>query len=536
MQSCKPRRPLQRAFQLASVLALVSVSAPASLRADNMNVNSIKKEMERYRDAKTPPPSDKKKREQEKRSFDAFDKKLKSMESELMEKVAKTDAKPAAPAAQADSRAQMARLSSKPSEGKPAAKATTPVRANSAPAAPAGKEAGSIDIMKLASAVDNVLTAPRIEEVKSRVGALEAQSANVANSLRDLQAANLALVKRIEESQAAQTELLESMRGAKPDEQSQVRLEKIEKDLARQAEISASLGRSIEELTRLQASSDQAQVSAVAAPNGEIEALKALTVKQAKVIGLLQRSTDGLRADLAATRATMERISKGLADPSGRDAPAQQPATGAPAPAAPPADPAAKKVDDPSGSAPLFDKPAPPAAVPAQSAQPDAMARAPQDLQNQEATARAMQGETTVSAGVRETTLGREPQAAPDARAAYARVNSLSDTKRVRDVEEFDDWEYHDFEPSDAADMRTAVVLVTKAKLITAPGEDDEVVSVVPKGSRLLVEQRRGSWYRVIAPNGRHAWIHGKMLGFVGEDPDSALVNKGAEEKLLEGS
>lgn len=74
-------------------------------------------------------------------------------------------------------------------------------------------------------------------------------------------------------------------------------------------------------------------------------------------------------------------------------------------------------------------------------------------------------------------------------------------------------------------DLPIATVIVDKANLRTGPGTDNSALMSVSKGTRLVVETRNGSWYRVFAPNGARAWITGDVLSFT--NPNSAPAGVG---------
>ncbi|RME59842.1 MAG: hypothetical protein D6780_04480, partial [Candidatus Dadabacteria bacterium] len=59
-----------------------------------------------------------------------------------------------------------------------------------------------------------------------------------------------------------------------------------------------------------------------------------------------------------------------------------------------------------------------------------------------------------------------------------------------------------------------ATVVVDKANLRSGPGTNNSPLMSVAKGTRLVVEGRRGEWYRVIAPSGERAWVSGKVVRF----------------------
>jgi len=71
------------------------------------------------------------------------------------------------------------------------------------------------------------------------------------------------------------------------------------------------------------------------------------------------------------------------------------------------------------------------------------------------------------------------------------------------------------------SDMLIATVTARKANLRTGPGPNHSPLMTVAKGTRLAVETRRGSWYRIIAPTGVRAWISSDIVAF-GKKADSS--------------
>lgn len=63
-------------------------------------------------------------------------------------------------------------------------------------------------------------------------------------------------------------------------------------------------------------------------------------------------------------------------------------------------------------------------------------------------------------------------------------------------------------------EMPVATVVVEKANLRTGPGNEHSPLMSVTRGTRLLVEIRRGGWYRVISPNGTRAWVSADVVAF----------------------
>ena len=63
-------------------------------------------------------------------------------------------------------------------------------------------------------------------------------------------------------------------------------------------------------------------------------------------------------------------------------------------------------------------------------------------------------------------------------------------------------------------DLPVAIVKVDKAALRAGPGPENSQLMAVSKGTRLTVETRSGSWYRVNTPTGTRAWISADVVGF----------------------
>lgn len=72
-----------------------------------------------------------------------------------------------------------------------------------------------------------------------------------------------------------------------------------------------------------------------------------------------------------------------------------------------------------------------------------------------------------------------------------------------------------------AGDMMIATVSADKVNLRTGPGLENSPLMTVAEGTRLAVETREGSWYRVIAPTGARAWVSSEVVTF-GPDPDAS--------------
>lgn len=78
-------------------------------------------------------------------------------------------------------------------------------------------------------------------------------------------------------------------------------------------------------------------------------------------------------------------------------------------------------------------------------------------------------------------------------------------------------------------DLHVATVVVEKADLRLGPGKNNSALMSLRKGSRLMVEERQGEWYRVYAPNGERAWIHSSLVRF---GDGAASLNDGSSVKI----
>ena len=67
---------------------------------------------------------------------------------------------------------------------------------------------------------------------------------------------------------------------------------------------------------------------------------------------------------------------------------------------------------------------------------------------------------------------------------------------------------------SEKADMPIVVVNVNKANLRVGPSLKHSTLLEVTKGTRLVVETRQEGWYRVMAPNGKRAWVSADVVDF----------------------
>lgn len=64
------------------------------------------------------------------------------------------------------------------------------------------------------------------------------------------------------------------------------------------------------------------------------------------------------------------------------------------------------------------------------------------------------------------------------------------------------------------SDMLVGTVHVEKAHLRSGPGKENSPLMSVSKGTRLVIETRKGGWYRVITPTGTRAWVASEVLSF----------------------
>jgi len=76
------------------------------------------------------------------------------------------------------------------------------------------------------------------------------------------------------------------------------------------------------------------------------------------------------------------------------------------------------------------------------------------------------------------------------------------------------------------ADAMVVEVNVARAALRSGPSPDDSELMNVAHGSRLVVEERKGDWYRVIAPNSTRAYIRADLVRVV--DGSSPAPDSGA--------
>ena len=65
---------------------------------------------------------------------------------------------------------------------------------------------------------------------------------------------------------------------------------------------------------------------------------------------------------------------------------------------------------------------------------------------------------------------------------------------------------------SSSAPLLVSTVSAARANLREAPGEDSKVLMNVTQGSRLLVEEQKGQWLKVYAPNGMEAWVREDLV------------------------
>ncbi len=67
------------------------------------------------------------------------------------------------------------------------------------------------------------------------------------------------------------------------------------------------------------------------------------------------------------------------------------------------------------------------------------------------------------------------------------------------------------------SDVSSVRVIADKANLRGEPGDEHSPIMTVRKGSRLLVETKEGNWYRVIAPDGRRAYVRSDVVQLIGK-------------------
>lgn len=66
--------------------------------------------------------------------------------------------------------------------------------------------------------------------------------------------------------------------------------------------------------------------------------------------------------------------------------------------------------------------------------------------------------------------------------------------------------------PAAEAPLGVSTVSAPRANLRQGPGEESKVLMNVAQGSRLLVEETKGEWLKVYAPNGSEAWIRRDLV------------------------
>ncbi len=71
------------------------------------------------------------------------------------------------------------------------------------------------------------------------------------------------------------------------------------------------------------------------------------------------------------------------------------------------------------------------------------------------------------------------------------------------------------------SDMLIGTISVEKAHLRSGPGKNNSPLMSVSNGTRLVIETRQGSWYRVITPTGTRAWVASEVLSFGGDTSSS---------------
>jgi hypothetical protein len=64
------------------------------------------------------------------------------------------------------------------------------------------------------------------------------------------------------------------------------------------------------------------------------------------------------------------------------------------------------------------------------------------------------------------------------------------------------------------SDMLVGTVTADKAFLRSGAGKENSPLMSVSRGTRLVIETRQGSWYRVITPNGTRAWVSSEVISF----------------------
>ncbi len=76
--------------------------------------------------------------------------------------------------------------------------------------------------------------------------------------------------------------------------------------------------------------------------------------------------------------------------------------------------------------------------------------------------------------------------------------------------------------PAPVTDVMTLEVVAPKVNLRSGPGEENSPVMQVAQGTRLVVEERQGDWFRVITPTGTRAYILHDVVKILDEGSKSS--------------
>jgi hypothetical protein len=448
--------PIRTTINLALSCALVCGSLPGfahyAFAADVVSVERIKREFESYHQ-KNERAVDKKGRAVERRSFEQWDKQLRTLEFDLINQVGSGSGG----AGEVRARMQPAKLTEAGVVQVTKVKSKVQEKPALVPAVEKprpGQKKKNIDVQKMAAATQIGITAGQLEAFDARVTTLEKKTGDIVRTLEAVEQSNKGIEKRLAELESSRAGF--DGAGLEKSEFLKARFEKIEGELARQAEVTASLNRSLEQMLEQQKASDgRVMPSSVDAPGidrSELAALKeaqarmqAETRKNAQALLALQKSSDQMHSEMKSSSDKIEDMIQGLS-----------------------------RTDRVSAGEAL-----------------------PKSMQEMEIAAPA----TSEDMGNR-------------ARAAFQRFNNPT-APQSHDVEEFEDWEEFSY-PTGSMTDDTPIAFVTakKARLLAVPGQEDSLIASVPANSRLVVETRVGEWYRVLSPTGRRAWVKGDQIGF----------------------
>lgn len=79
---------------------------------------------------------------------------------------------------------------------------------------------------------------------------------------------------------------------------------------------------------------------------------------------------------------------------------------------------------------------------------------------------------------------------------------------------------------SRSSDVMVAEVVANRVNLRSGPGREHAPVMQVARGAKLVVEDRKGAWYRVISPNGSRAYVEAAMLQVASKNNTSNVSSR----------